>query len=166
VSTPTKREERAIDKAIEETKDTAKKALQEVKRELPEYTAAFHDYQEQNINAVKDMTNTFLESQKEVVKSLQAAYRPYAGSPAGMMFWPWNNPQGFTEAYVRAVSNFADSSVAAARLSNDMMLAAMESARSSIEMARNNTRSLSGFYIESAHAIERASRESTSQRGE
>ena len=74
MSTPAKREEKAIDRTIEETKDTTKKALQEVKRELPEYTAAFHDYQEQNINAIKDMTNTFLESQKEVAKSLQAAY--------------------------------------------------------------------------------------------
>lgn len=163
MSTPARREEKAIDRAIEETKDTAKKALQEVKRELPEYTAAFHDYQEQNINAIKDMTNTFLESQKEVAKSLQAAYRPYAGN-TGMMFWPWNNPQAFTEAYVRAVSDFADSSVAAARLSNDMMLAAMESARSSIEVARNNTRSLSGFYVESAHALEQASKETMQRR--
>lgn len=163
MSTPAKREEKVIDRTIEETKDTTKKALQEVKRELPEYTAAFHDYQEQNINAIKDMTNTFLESQKEVAKSLQAAYRPYTGN-MGMAFWPWSNPQTFTEAYVRAVSNFADSSVAMARLSNDVMLAAMESTRSSIELARNNTRSLSGFYVESANAFERASRETTSRR--
>ena len=81
-----------------------------------------------------------------------------------MTFWPWSNPQTFTEAYVRAVSNFADSSVAMARLSNDVMLAAMESTRSSIELARNNTRSLSGFYVESANAFEQASRETTSRR--
>lgn len=164
MSSSAKREEKAIDKAIEETKDTAKKTLQEATRELPEYTAAFHDYQEQNINAIKDMTNTFLESQKEVAKSLQAASRPYAGNFATIMFWPWGNPQTFTEAYVRAVSNFADSSVAAARLSNDMMLVAMESTRSAIEMARSNTRSLSGFYVESAHAIEQASKETSVKR--
>src|SRR5688572_14716088 len=106
----TKREdrvqERAIDKSIDETKDSAKKVLQEVRRELPEVTSTFHDYQEQNISAIREMTNTFLESQKEVAKSMQYAMRPYAANPYLWMFWPWMHPQIITENYVKAVTNF------------------------------------------------------------
>ncbi|MFY3740836.1 MAG: hypothetical protein HMLIMOIP_001281 [Candidatus Nitrosomirales archaeon] len=157
----TKREdkvqERAIDKSIDETKDSAKKVLQEVRRELPEVTSTFHDYQEQNISAIREMTDTFLESQKEVAKSMQYAMRPYAANPYLWMFWPWMHPQIVTENYVRAVTNFTDSSVAAARTSSDMVQIAMESARSSINTARENTKALSQYFVDSTRSFEEAS---------
>lgn len=157
----TKREdraqERAIDKSIEITKETANKALQEARRELPEVTSTFHDYQEQNIRAIREMTNTFLESQKEVAKSMQFAMRPYAANPYMWMFMPWTHPQIVTENYVRAVSNFTDNSIAAAKTSSDLVQIAMESERTSIEIARNNTKALSQYFVESARGFEEAS---------
>lgn len=157
----TKREdkvqERAIDKSIDETKDSAKKVLQEVRRELPEVTSTFHDYQEQNINAIREMTNTFLESQKEVAKAMQSALSPYAANPYIWMFWPWMHPQIITENYVRMVTNLTDSSVAAARMSSDMVLIAMESARSSVDIARENTKAVSQYFVESARSVEASS---------
>lgn len=157
----TKREdraqERAIDKSIDETKDSANKVLQEARRELPEVTSTFHDYHEQNIKAIREMTNTFLESQKEVAKSMQSAMRPYAANPYVWMFWPWTHPQIVTENYVRAVSNFTDTSIAAAKTSGDMVQIVMESERSSIELAKENTKALSRYFVESARSFEEAS---------
>lgn len=157
----TKREdraqERAIDKSIEITKESANKVLQEARRELPEVTSTFHDYHEQNIRAIREMTNTFLESQKEVAKSMQSAMRPYAANPYMWMFMPWTHPQIVTENYVRAVSNFTDNSIAAAKTSSDLVQIAMESERSSIEIARNNTKALSQYFVESARRFEEAS---------
>jgi len=150
-------QERAIDKSIDETKESARKVLQEVKRELPEVTSTFHDYQEQNINAIREMTNTFLESQKEVAKSMQSAVKPFAANPYMWMFWPWMHPQIMTENYIRGVTNFTETSVSAARTASDMVQVAMESSRSSIDLARENTKALSRYYIETARSIEDAS---------
>lgn len=155
-----KQQERAIDKAIDETKDSAKKVLQEVSRDLPEVTATFHDYQEHNIKQIKDMTNTYLESQKEVAKSLQsaAASTPIAGNVFMAMFFPWMHPQVFAENYVKAVTNFTDAAVSAARLSTDLLQVGMDSTRSSIDHAHANTEALSQYYIEAARTIEESVR--------
>ena len=147
-------QERAIDKSIDETKESARKVLTGVRRELPEITSTFHDYQEQNIAAVREMTNTFLESQKEVAKSMQSTL--YSPNPYVWLFWPWMHPQILTDNYVRAVTNFTDTSVAAARTSSDMAQIAMESVRTSIDAARENTRAISKYFVESARGYEEA----------
>jgi hypothetical protein len=59
-----------------------------------------------------------------------------------------------TETYIKAVSNLADSSVAAARLATDLMQVVMDSNRESISLAQNNTKALSRYMVESARAIE------------
>ena len=105
------------------------------------------------------MTNTFLESQKEVAKSMQTAMRPYGANPYMWMFWPWMHPQIVTENYVKAVTNFTDTSVSAARAASDMVQVAMESARISIDFARQNTKALSRYYMETARSFEEASGE-------
>jgi hypothetical protein len=73
------------------------------------------------------------------------------------MFWPWMHPQIITENYVRMVTNLTDSSVAAARMSSDMVLIAMESARSSVDIARENTKAVSQYFVESARSVEASS---------
>jgi len=153
---------KAIDRTIEETKDSTKKVIQEAKRELPEATATFHDFQEENFNAIREMTTTYLDSQKEVAKSMQATFRQYGNNPAfAMMFWPlynyWLNPQTLTENYVRAATNVADTAVAAVKLSNDTMQASIESTRAMVDYARRNVREMSRLNAESAKVFEQIS---------
>ena len=155
------REERAIDRAIEETKDNAGRIIKEVGRDVPENTATFHDYQEQQLRAVRDMTNDFLDSQKDVAKSLQAAYRPMANNSfTAMMFWPVAamNPQTWAENYVKAVTNLADVTVAAVRLQNDLTVQAIESTRVLTETARKNSKELGQLGVENARIVEQISR--------
>ena len=156
-------QERAIDKSIDETKDTARRVLREVKRELPEITATFHDYQEKNISNIREMTNTFLESQKEVAKSIQYMMRPYTSNPM-LFIWPWMHPQVIVDNYIRAVNNFADVAVSGARMSNDLVQAAMESTRSSIATTKENTTALSAYFVDSVSAMEEPSGESPRRR--
>jgi len=158
----TKREEKVIDKSIDETKESARKVLTEVKRELPEVTSTFHDYQEQNINAVREMTNTFLESQKEAAKAMQSAFRPYYTNTYLLMFWPWTHPEVMTRNYLQAVSSITESSIATARTSSDITQIAMESMRTSIDAAKENTKAVSRYILESARAFENASDAETS----
>ena len=157
----TKREEKAIDRAIDESKESAKKVLQDVKRELPEVTATFHDYQEQNIKAIREMTTSYLEAQKDVAKAVQSSAGPLNNNAFAMMFYPWMHPQILADIYVQSVSNFADVSVSAARLSSEMMQVGMESVRSSIDVTRNNTKVVSGYMSEVARSMEDTGRASS-----
>ena len=155
------REERAIDKAIEETKDSANKVIREVGRDVPETTATFHDFQEKRIRAVRETTNDLLDSQKEIAKSIQAAYRPLTQNAfVSMMFWPFAamNPQNWTENYVKAASNFADLTVAAVRLENDLTTEVLESTRLFTETVQKNTKELGRLGVEGARAVEKMSR--------
>src|SRR5687767_11020414 len=97
--------EKAINRTIEETKDSTRRVVQEAKKELPEFTAAFHDYQEQNIAAIKDIAYNTLEMQKTAAKSGQSMYPNMFAN----MFWPYGMfPQASVDAYARFASNFAD----------------------------------------------------------
>lgn len=149
-------EERAIDRAIDETKDSTKRVLQDAKKELPVVTATFHDYQEQNIKAIRDMTETFLDSQKEVAKAMLSSSGPLTNNAFTLMFMPWLHPQVMTDNYVKIINNFADTSVAAARLSSELMQEEMEHTRSTIAFAQNNTKLFSQYYTEIANSIEEA----------
>jgi hypothetical protein len=147
------RTEKVIDKAFDETKESTKRVLQEVSRELPEVTATFHDYQQQNIKAIRQMTNDFLESQKQLAKSMQLTASPLVDNAFTMMFFPWAHPQIVADAYVRSVTDFADACVSSAKLSSDMMQVGLESTRNSIEMLRNNNRAVSEYVSKTAQGI-------------
>jgi hypothetical protein len=149
--------EKTIDRAIEETKDSTRRAVREARKELPEFTAAFHDYQEENIAAIKEITYNSLELQKAAAKSNQSIYEPYISA----LFWPyyWMLPQAWTDVYARMASNFADTAIAATRLSNEMMLASLESTRNSFDYAKNSTQGLVKLYKETAEIAEHMSRD-------
>jgi hypothetical protein len=156
-----RRAEKAIDRSIEETKDTTRRVVQEAKRELPEFVSAFHDYQEQNIDAIKEITYNTLEMQKVAAKSNQSIY----GSYMNAMLAPWLSPyywmpsQQLTDMYTSITSNAADTSIAATRFANEMMLASLEATRNSFEYTRNSTKDLVKLYTESAETAEELSKD-------
>ena len=156
-----KEQEKAIDRTIEETKDNANRVLNEARKEIPEITAEFHDYQEQNIKAIKEMTSAFLEAQKEVATSIQSAnsrgQTPVTTIAGNWMLWPysfWPNPQQALEAYSRMASNFSDTTIAATRLSNELAVASMDVTRSWIQRELNDTKVISRYMTEIARDIE------------
>ena len=148
--------EQAVNKTIEETKDSARRVLQEVKKEIPEYTATFYDFQEQNIRAIKEMTENYLESQKEVANAMQRVMTQY-GNGLGLTMSSWALPKRMAEAYVKWASNLADTTIAASRLSNDIMVAAIEASKSSMQLAKENVKEISKMNANAAKAFEEAS---------
>ena len=157
--------EQVIDKTIDETKESTKKILREVGRSLPEVTATFYDYQEQNLQTIRDMTKDFLESQKELTKSMKLAAWPGTNNVYTLMFYPWVHPEIVADTYVKSVSNFADTCVSAARLSSQLMQLGFESTRNSMEMARNNARHISTYVIQSAQTMQESATQEKKQPG-
>ena len=63
-------------RSIDETKDNIRKAIEEVRRETPKYSQTITDFQNETADATREIADNFLDSQKEVINSIQYAWTP------------------------------------------------------------------------------------------
>lgn len=70
-------QEKVIHKVLDDTKENIRKTLSEARKEIPRYTQTVNDSQEQTIEAIRDITDDYIESQKEIISLLQSAWTPF-----------------------------------------------------------------------------------------
>ena len=141
-----------VTRTLDEAKDSTRRAMEEARKDISAHTASFNEYQEQTINAARDIAENYLESQKEVVNSMQSSWVPYIEN----MYWM--SPRRMTEVYARMARNFSDNAIAATRVANNMMFANMEAAKASIQYTRDNMKELSKIGVNAVRTFEEASR--------
>jgi len=144
---------------LDETKSTVKKTTDEAVKEIPRLTKAVNEYQEESIQATKDIADSFLESQKEVIHSMQSLWVPYIENVQNSYLSYWVSPQRITENYARAVSNIVDNTIVASRLANNELFATMDAWTNSIQHARDNAKEFSRLNANVANTFENAARE-------
>src|SRR5215213_4792452 len=151
----------AVNKSIDETKDHVNRAMDEVKRESPRYSQTIADFHNETTDAMREITVTFLDSQKEVINSIQSAWAPYlerTGSGGssdnnnnywmnGMMHpwgWMWMgmSPRDMVNIYARGISAMTDLVTASTRMVTNMMFAGIEATRATTNYAKYSTREL------------------------
>src|SRR5688572_4669140 len=144
---------------LDETKSTVKKTTDEAVKEIPRFTKAVNEYQEESIQATKDIADSFLESQKEVIHSMQSLWVPYVENVQNSYLSYWVSPQRVTENYARAVSNITDNTIVASRLANNALFATMDAWKNSIQHARDNAKEFSRLNANVANTFENAARD-------
>jgi hypothetical protein len=149
-----------INITLDETKSAVKKTTDEAIKEIPRYTKAVNEYQEETIQATKDIADNFLESQKEIIHSLQSSWIPYVENVQNSYWSYWTSPKRATENYARAVSNITDSTIASTRLANNVLYATMEAWKTSIQHARDNTKEFSRLNANFAKTFENVAKDS------
>ena len=85
-------EQEAIETVLDETKRTINKTVNEAKREIPKYTQAMGQLQEETIQATKEIGYDCIELQREaanLIPKLQERYLSYSV--------PWMSPTLVTE---------------------------------------------------------------------
>ena len=143
-------EQEAIETVLDETKRTIKKTVNEAKREIPKYTQAFGQLQEETIQATKEIGYDCIELQREaanLIPKLQERYLSYSV--------PWMSPTLVTEYYSRMVDNFVDNVVSATNLANNLVMVNMES----IQRLTDSNREYWRVGVENTKAISRSLRE-------
>ena len=145
---------------LDETKSTVKRTTDEAIKEIPRYTKAVNEYQEETIQATKDIADSFLESQKEVIHSLQSLWIPYVENVQNSYWSYWTSPKRATENYARAVSNVTDTTIASTRLANNVLYANMEAWKTSIQHARDNAKEFSRLNANFARTFENIAKDS------
>ncbi len=144
-----------VTRTLDEAKDSTRRAMEEARKDISAHTASFNEYQEQTINAARDIAENYLELQKEVVNSMQSSWVPYIEN---MYSTYWISPRRMTEVYARMARNFSDNAIAATRVANNMMFANMEAAKASIQYTRDNMKELSKIGVNAVRTFEEASR--------
>jgi len=143
-------EQEAIETVLDETKRAIKKTVSEAKREIPRYTQAIGQLQEETIQATKDIGYDCIELQREaanLIPKLQERYLSYA--------MPWLSPTLVTEYYSRMVDNFVDNAVSATNLANNLVMINTES----IQRLADSNREYWRVGVENTKAINNSLRE-------
>src|SRR6478672_2166914 len=143
-------EQEAIETVLDETKKAIKKTVSEAKREIPRYTQAIGQLQEETIQATKEIGYDCIELQREAVNlipKLQERYLSYA--------MPWLSPTLVTEYYSRMVDNFVDNAVSATNLANNLVMINTES----IQRLADSNREYWRVGVENTKAINNSLRE-------
>ncbi|MBA3977399.1 MAG: hypothetical protein H0X50_04280 [Nitrosopumilus sp.] len=147
-----------INRSLDQTKDNINRSIDESRNQIPRYNNIVNSYQEQSLQTAKEISEEYIESQKAVIISLQSAWRPYSESFNGLVT-NFTSPDSMTKAYTKFVSNFADNAVSAIRLTNNIIFSNLDSWKSTLQQARDNSRHLSNLNVNAARTFEQNSRQ-------
>ena len=148
----------SINRSLDETKHNINRSIDESKNQIPRYNTIVNSYQEQSLQAAKEISEEYIESQKAIISSLQSAWKPYSESYNGMVN-SFSSPDSIVKAYSRIVSNVADNAVSALRVTNNMIFSNLDSWKSVIEQAKDNSKHISNLSVNTAKTFEQNSRE-------
>jgi hypothetical protein len=174
----------AINRSIDETKNNVSRAIEEVRRETPRYSQTVTDFHNETAEAMREITVTFLDSQKEVINSMQSAWAPFAertGSSGGsgsnnnyywmmgMMMQPWwswwmgMSPRDMVNIYARGISVMTDLVTASTRMATNMMFAGIEASRATTNYAKYSSREIAKVTSVTARIFGQNTRETVSR---
>ena len=125
-------QQQAVNKALDETRDNIKKTTNEARKEIPRYTQIVNDYQENTIQAIREITDNFVDSQKDIIVNSFRLWSDWVSSPRQV-----------AENYGKIVSSFADNAVAATRVLNNTVFANLDSVNTSVQHTTENVKELS-----------------------
>jgi len=148
----------SVNRSLDQTKDNINRSIQESKNQIPQYNNIVNNYQEQTLQAAKEITEHFIESQKSIINSFQSAWGPYQQN--------FNNkvntcmsPEAVANAYSRFVSNVADNTVTYLRTTNNLVFASLDAYKNTMQHAKENTKQIFDINTKTAKTIEQNSRE-------
>lgn len=176
--TPKEQHEATI-RSIDETKENVRRAIDEARRETPRFAQTVTDFQNETVDATKEVVETFLETQKDVVISMHSAWSDIAdraGYPMGLM-QPWNyywwltwggmlSPVAVADFYARMVAFMTMNLATGARIANNMMFAGLDTVRATTRYARDSSKEMSRMMSINIRSMSHATRESVKVEGE
>ena len=152
-----------INKALDETRDNIKKAVNEAKKDISTYAEQFTTLQERAIETARDITEEYIESQREIINSFnQSVWTPYVENVVNRTTttpFPGVFSLPRTEVYTNTISNTVDNFVTATQLANKTVFANAELINTSLQQARNNAREYSRIGVNAAKNFHEAANE-------
>jgi hypothetical protein len=151
----------SVNRSLDEVKDNIKRSIDESKNQIPKYNNIVNSYQEQSLQTAREISEEYIDSQKEIISSLQSAWRPINENYSSIVT-SFASPDSIAKAYTKFVSNWADNAVSAIRLTNNIIFSNLDSMKSVMQQAKDNSKHLSNLSVNTAKTFEQNSRQLTS----
>jgi hypothetical protein len=146
----------AIVDAFDEAKDSTKKAAKDVKKEVPRYTEAINSYQEKMLEAAREITENYIDSQKEIISLFRQSKwvsrlreNTYEVRQPNLLSLTW-----MTEAFTKVTSTYMDNMIAELRLLNNMLSLNTEIYKTSLRQIKDNMNMFSKIAVDNAKTFE------------
>jgi len=150
----------SVNRALDQTKDNINRSIDESKKQIPHYNNIVNNYQEQTLQAVKEISENYIESQKTIIRSIQSAWGPYHQN-INTSINTWNSPEAAANAYSRFVSNVADNTVTYLRTTNNLVFASLDAYKTTMQHAKENTKQIFDINSKAAKTFAQNSKELT-----
>lgn len=151
---------KSVNRSLDETKYNINRSIDESRNEIPRINNIVNSYQEQSLQTAKEISEEYIDSQKQVINSLQSAWRPYTEAFNGFAS-NFFTPDAALKAYTTFVNNFADNTVSAIRLSNNVIFSTLDAWKPAIQQAKDISRYISNTGVNAARTFEQNSRQIT-----
>src|SRR3954466_15366188 len=148
----------SVNRALDQTKDNINRSIEESRNQIPHYNTIVNSYQEQTLQAVKEITENFIESQKSIINSFQSAWRPF-NQNFNTTVNTWNSPEAVANAYSRLVSAYADNAVTYLRTTNSIIFSNMDTMKSALQQAKDNSKHIFNQNVNVAKTFEQNSKD-------
>ena len=148
----------SVSHSLDETKDNINRSIDESRNEIPRINNIVNSYQEQSLQTAREISEEYIDTQKQVINSLQSAWRPYNEVVNGFIT-NFFSPDAAAKAYTRFVSNIADNTVSAMRLSNNAIFSTLDAWKPALQQAKDISRYISNTGVNTARAFEQNSRQ-------
>ena len=148
----------SVNRSFDETKDNIKKSIDESRKQIPKINDIVNSYQEQSLQTAKEISEEYIDSQQQVVNSLQSAWRPYNEAFNGLVT-NFYSPDAAVKAYSTFVSTVADNTVSAIRLSNNVIFSTLDAWKPVLQQTKDFARHISNTGVNAARTFEQNSRQ-------
>jgi hypothetical protein len=179
ISNTQEQQHEATIRSIDMTKDNIRRSIEEVRRETPRYSQTISDFQNETADASVEIADNFLESQKEVINSMQSAWDSVAertrgsrGGVAGGNYWSGGmmpfffSPREMADIYARTIGAMTEAYAASTRMATNMMFAGLEATRAATNYTRQNVKEASRITSNTARAFAQTAKETVQVQGE
>ena len=147
----------AINKTLDNTLNNVKRTTDEATREIPRYTQRIAEYQEQNIQTIRDIASDYIEAQKQVIGSFQSQVDRNSGGNTNGGVWDLYNPQRIAENYAVMVNNFTSYLLNTSNLINNALASNMRVYNTALEQTRDNLKACAKANTNFIQAVEQQS---------
>ena len=148
----------AIVDAFDEAKDNTQKAAKDVKKEIPRHIEEINNYQEKMVEAAREITENYIDSQKEIISLFrQSTWVARLRENTNEALWP--NLFSFNwmkEGYTKMISANMENMLADLRLLNNMLSVNTEIYKTSLRQIKDNVNMFSKIAVDNAKTFDKA----------
>jgi hypothetical protein len=148
----------SINDVLDQTKNNINKSIDESKNQIPQYNNIVNSYQEQSLQAAREISENFIESQKAIINSIQSAWRPYQRN-FNTILNNTCNPQAAEVGYKIFINTVAENTVTALRTTNNLVFSSLDAFKTTIQHSKDTTRQIFDMNAKTAKTLEQKTRE-------